>query len=141
MGFQGLKKRFLSEKMFGKSRLNRERRLEKCKSFLLLLPKQINLGNDNERKQHQISVKTNNIASTVIPCSNKQGFINRNKLTTRLRSRTKVVYDQTQSSANPCVPRPDQRSIWSEKSGAWSGAGLIRGQFGLKSLDHGLEMV
>ena len=28
----------------------------------------------------------------------------------------------------------DQRWFWSEKSGPWSGNGLIRGQFGLKSL-------
>ena len=35
----------------------------------------------------------------------------------------------------------DQMSIWPEKSGPWSGDGLIRCQFGLKSLDDGLEMV
>ena len=69
----------------------------------------------------------------------------------RLRSRPKLKYDQTQSSAHPCVPRPcvpierttvwtmvwrwsDQRLFWSEKSGPWSEYGLIRIQIGLKSL-------
>ena len=63
----------------------------------------------------------------------------------RLRSRPKLVYDQTQSSTHPCVPRPKLQGLYGSssalKSGRWSGDGLIRGNFGLKSLDHGLEMV
>ena len=55
-----------------------------------------------------------------------------------MRSRPKLVYDQTQSSAHPCVPRPKlqdlDRSSSALQSGWWSGDGLIRGKFGLKSL-------
>ena len=56
----------------------------------------------------------------------------------RLRSGPKLAYDQTQSSAHPRVPRPkllglDGRSS-ALLSGRWSGDGLIRGNFGLKSL-------
>ena len=56
----------------------------------------------------------------------------------RLRSRPKLVYDQTQSSAHPCVPRPKLKGLEGSssalQSGPWSGDGLIRGRFGLKSL-------
>ena len=55
----------------------------------------------------------------------------------------KLVYDQTQSSAHPCAPRPKLQGldgISSElKSGSWSGVGLIGGQFGLKSLIIGAD--
>ena len=56
----------------------------------------------------------------------------------RLRSRPKLVYDQTQSSALLCVPRPTLQDLDGSssalQSGRWSGDGLIRGQFGLASL-------
>ena len=55
-----------------------------------------------------------------------------------LRSRPKLVYDQTQSSAHPCVPRPKLQGLDGSSSalqpGRWSGDDLIRGNFGLKSL-------
>ena len=48
----------------------------------------------------------------------------------RLRSRPKLVYDQTQSSAHPCVPRPKLQGLDGSssalQSGPWSGDGLIR---------------
>ena len=57
----------------------------------------------------------------------------------RLRSRPKLVYDQTQSSAHPCVPRPILQGLDGSsnalQSGRWPGDVLISGQFGLKSLD------
>ena len=56
----------------------------------------------------------------------------------RLRSRPKLVYDQTQSSAHPCVPRPKLQGLGGSssalRSGRWSGDGLIRANFGLKTL-------
>ena len=56
----------------------------------------------------------------------------------RLRSRPKLVYGQTQTSAHPCVPRPKLQGLDGSssalRSGRWSGDGLIRGNFGLKSL-------
>ena len=56
----------------------------------------------------------------------------------RLRSRSKLGYDQTQSSAHPCVPRPKLRGLDKSssalQSGRWCGDGLIRGNFGPKSL-------
>ena len=56
----------------------------------------------------------------------------------RLRSRPKLVYDQTQSSAHPCVPRPKLQGLEGSSSALHSerrsGDGLIRGRFGLKSL-------
>ena len=56
----------------------------------------------------------------------------------RLRSRPKLSYDQTQSSAHPCVPRPKVQGLFGSssalRSGPWSGDGLVRGHFGLKSL-------
>ena len=51
----------------------------------------------------------------------------------RFWSRPKLSYDQTQSSADPCVPRPKLQGLESGSS-AWSGFGLIRGQFGLEGL-------
>ena len=63
----------------------------------------------------------------------------------RLRSRPNMVYDQTQSSAHPCVLRPKLHGLDGNssalQSGRWSGGGLISGNIGLKSLDHGLEIV
>ena len=48
----------------------------------------------------------------------------------RLRSRPKLVYDQTQSSADPCVPRTKLQGLDGSssalRSGRWSGDGLIR---------------
>ena len=65
-------------------------------------------------------------------------FIYNTLLVPRLRSRPKLVYDQTQSSAHPCVPRPKLHGLEGSssalQSGWWSGDGLIRGRFGLKSL-------
>ena len=63
----------------------------------------------------------------------------------RLRSRPKLVYNQTKSSAHPCVPRPKLQGLEGSssalQSGPWSGDGLIRGRFGLKSLIiGGLEL-
>ena len=62
----------------------------------------------------------------------------KNRSLPRLRSRTKLSYDQTQSSAHPCVPRPKLQGLFgsssAQRSGPWSGDGLIRGRFGLKSL-------
>ena len=56
----------------------------------------------------------------------------------RSRSRPKLIYDQTQSSAHPCVPRPKLQDLDGSssalRSGRWSGDGLIRGNFGLRSL-------
>ena len=56
----------------------------------------------------------------------------------RLRSSLKLVYDQTQLSAHPCVPRPKLQGLdgssSSLRSGRWSGDRLIRGNIGLKSL-------
>ena len=55
-----------------------------------------------------------------------------------LRSRLKLVYVQTQSSAHPCDPRPKLQGLDGSSSalqpGRWSGDGLIRGQLDLKSL-------
>ena len=55
-----------------------------------------------------------------------------------LRSRPKLVYDQTQSSAHPGATRPKLQGLEGSssalQSGLWSGDGLIRGRFGLKSL-------
>ena len=66
-------------------------------------------------------------------------------LVPRLRSKLKLVYDQTQSSAHTCVPRPKLQGLDGSssalKSGRWSGDGLIRRNIGLKSLDHGLDLV
>ena len=56
----------------------------------------------------------------------------------RLRPRPKLVYDQTQSSAHPCLPRPKLQGLEESssklQSGRWCGDGLIRVRFGLKSL-------
>ena len=56
----------------------------------------------------------------------------------RFWSRPKLSYDQTQSSAHPCVPRPKLQGLESgssaQKSGQWSDFGLIRGQLGLDGL-------
>ena len=56
----------------------------------------------------------------------------------RLRFRLEMVYDQTQSSAHPCVPRPKLQGLDGSsnalQSGRWSGDGLIRGNFGQKGL-------
>ena len=60
----------------------------------------------------------------------------------RLRCRHKLLYDQTQSSAHTCVLRPKLQGLDGSssalQSGPWSGVGLIRGQFGLKSLIIGV---
>ena len=60
----------------------------------------------------------------------------------RLRRRPKLLYDQTQSSAHPCVPRQKlkglDRSSGAQQSGPWSGVGLVRGQFSLKNLIIGV---
>ena len=51
---------------------------------------------------------------------------------------TQNGYDQTQSSAQPCDPRPKIQGLDGSssalQSGRWSGDGLIRGQFGLNIL-------
>ena len=58
-----------------------------------------------------------------------------------LRFRPKLVYDQSQSSAHPSVLRPKLQGLDGSssalQSGRWSGDGLIRGQFGPKSLIKG----
>ena len=55
----------------------------------------------------------------------------------RLRCRHKLFYDQTQLSEHPCVHRPKLQGLDGSssalQSGPWSGVGLIRGQFSLKS--------
>ena len=59
-----------------------------------------------------------------------------------LRWRPKLLYDRTQLSANPCVPRPKLQGLdgksSAQQSGPWSGIGLVRGQLGLKSLIIGV---
>ena len=60
----------------------------------------------------------------------------------RLMGRTELLYDQTQMSAHPCVPRPNIQGLDGSssalQSGPWSGGGLVRGQVGLKSLIIGV---
>ena len=55
-----------------------------------------------------------------------------------LRSTPKLIHDQIQSSAHPCVPSPKLQGLDDSssalQSGCWSWDGLTRGQFGLKSL-------
>ena len=75
-------------------------------------------------------------------------YVNRDKLDSlnvktrpnypRLRSRPKLIYNQTQSSAHQCVLRPKLQGLDGSSSALpswrWSGDCLIRGSFGLKSL-------